>query len=483
MKFKFMAVLVVLALAVGAIGVAPAMAQAYSTSFTTSITYQNVDTLQADNVQIYFYPSADSTSPIIIDRDALPAGAGTSVFIGSDEVGLDPGFQGSAIMLADRRLVATLVQVPQSTTVKNRPLSNGFESGTPTIRLATIIKNTFDQNSIFSVQNTDTEANTITIDFIDQSANVVHSIMQTVEDGASYYVDAGTVAALGSSFNGSAVVSAERGDGSDGSIVATVMELNIAGTGASAFESVSAGGTFYYMPSALCDAFGGQRSAYAIQNTSSDTETEVTVTYTGLAGGSPVTASETKTIQPGAKQSFIACNASGMTTGFSGSAVVESNPTDVVAIGKVFGLGLSTAFLGAESGGSELALPYVRWSETQYTTGQRQRTYIAIQNVGGVDIGPNALLVRYLDRNGSVVATHTLGDVAQGEKVNSNPQFPGSPAAMDEFGYYADGFGGSVTVECTTPGCSIVAVARVQSFVPATNSTVAEDYNGIIITP
>jgi hypothetical protein len=480
MKFKFLALLVVLALALGALGIAPAMAQAYTTSFTTSITYQNVDTLQADNVQIYFYPDVSSTSPIIINRDPLPAGAGTSVFIGSDAVGLDPGFQGSAIMLADRRLVATLVQVPQSDTVKNRPLSNGFESGSPQILLATVLKNNFDQNSIFSVQNTDTEANTITIEFYDLSATLVDSITQTIEDGASFYVDAGAMTGLGTSFNGSAIVTAERGDGSDGSIVATVMELNIAGTGASAFESVTGGGPLYYMPSALCDAFGGQRSAYAVQNTSLTNPTDVTVTYTGNTG----TFTHTQTIQPGAKQSFGACNAPGMTTGFTGSAVVESTSTDVVAIGKVFGTGLSTAFVGAEGGGSELALPYVRWSESQYDTGQRQRTFIAIQNVGSVDIGANELLVNYVDRDGNVVATHTIDTATVvGAKQNSRPTFPGAPAAMDEFGYYTDGFGGSATVVCTTPGCEIVAIARVQSAVPATASAVGEDYNGIIVTP
>lgn len=201
MKRKGFTLLIILALAFGVLGVIPVFAQAYSTSFTTSITYQNVDTLDATSVQIYFYPNPDSTSPIIITRPTLPAGAGTSLFIGN-LTEIDQGFRGSAIMLADRRLVATLVQVPQSTTVKNRPLSNGFESGSPQILLATVLKNQFNYTSIFSVQNTDTEPNTITVDFYNTSASLVHSLSQTVEDGASYYVDAGQITQLGTSFNG-----------------------------------------------------------------------------------------------------------------------------------------------------------------------------------------------------------------------------------------------------------------------------------------
>jgi hypothetical protein len=472
MKHKLFTLLLVLAIAVGVVGVAPAFAQSYTTSFTTSITYQNVDTLDAEAVQIYFYASPDSVDPIIITRPTLPAGAGTSLFIGQ-VTEISAGFRGSAIMLADRRLVATLVQLPQSTTVKNRPLSNGFETGAPQILLATVLKNQFNQTSIFSVQNTDTEANNINIKFYDTTATLRGEINQAVEAGASYYVDAGQVAALGTQFNGSAVISATRvSDGSDGNIVATVMELSTTGTSASAFESVTGGSTTFYMPSALCNAFGGQNSAYAVQNTSLTDDANVTVTYSNAR-------SESKLIGPGAKYSFVACAASGMPGGFSGSATITSD-VPVVAIGKVFGLGLSTAFLGADSGDARAALPYVRWSQTQYTTGQRQRTSLAIQNVGAASIPGGSLSVTYYDKNGTALATHTFSDpIAVGAKVNSNPYFSSNPA-LAEFGYYADGtFGGSAIVSCTSTACEIVAIARVSSIVTLDNSIVAEDYNGI----
>jgi hypothetical protein len=474
MKVKLFTMFMILAIAFAGFAPSAAVAQAYNTSFTTSITYQNVDTAATSSLQIHFYASPTTTTPITIDRPSLAAGAGTSIFLGS-LTEIDSNFRGSAIMTSDRLLVATLVQVPQSDTVKNRPLSNGFFNGASQALIATVLKNQFNTHSVFSVQNTDSDPNTITITFYDISATEVHSIEQELQPGASYQVDAGQVAELGTSFNGAAVVTARKTGATEdnGNIVATSLELSTTGTGALAFEGVTGGAQTIYMASALCNAFGGQNSSYAIQNTNLTTPTNVTVTFSNGA-------SETKTVGPGSKQSFITCDASGMTSNFSGSATITSSATDVVAIGKVFGLGLSTGFLGDFSGAPKLALPYVRWSQTQYDTGVRQRTFIAIQNVGEDAIPAGALSVVYTDKNGAEVVTHTFSDpVAVGAKVNSNPYFS-SDAGAAEFGYYADNtFGGSAIVECTAADCEVVAIARVQSRVPASGQTVAEDYNGI----
>ena len=46
------------------------------------------------------------------------------------------------------------------------------------------------------------------------------------------------------------------------------MELDITSIGLKAFEGVATGELKFYMPSALCLAFGGQQTSYAVQNTS-----------------------------------------------------------------------------------------------------------------------------------------------------------------------------------------------------------------------
>jgi len=466
MKVRTITLLAVVAMVAAALVPGAAFAQAYTTSFTTSITYQNVGDASS-TITIKFYEDPSDTTPISIDRPDLAAGAGTSLFIGG-LTDINEGFQGSAILESSEPILATLVQLPQnSTTVRNRPLSNGFSSGGGTSLIATVLKNTFDTNSIFSVQNADTESNDVAIKFYNTSAQLVHTINTTVQPGGSYYVDAFQESQLGSSFNGSAVIEAERDDNSDGSIVASAMELAIAGTAASAFEGVPAGATTFYMPSALCQAFGAN-TAYAVQNTSLTSNTNVTVTYSNNK-------TETQSIGPGAKKSFLACNASGMPTGFSGAATITSSATPVIAIGKAYGSGLSTAFVGASSGASEVALPYVRYaSDANYAAGVQQRVFITIQNIGGSAIAAGDVTVDYIDKFGDIVGTHSLGSIPAGGKVNSNANLAG----LSEFGVYPDGsFGGGAII--TGPdGSQLAVVARVSTQV-GSSTFASEDYNGM----
>jgi hypothetical protein len=475
MKHKRSLTFILVAILLATLGVGLANAGAYDTSFTTSITYQNVGDATTTGLQVLFYENSSDTSPIPVSLTNLAAGAGSSVFIGN-LTEITAGFTGSAIMQSDQPMLATLVQIPQgSTTVKVRPLSNGFSSGGPTALLATILVNQFDQTSILSVQNIDTEQNDITVKFYNTSAVNVHTVtMDNVESGAGFYIDAGTVTALGSPFNGSAVVEATRNDSSDGNIIGSVMELDVNGVGGKAFESVPEGGTTFYMATALCDIFGGQRTSYAIQNADLTTATDVTVTYSNGE-------SETQTVGAGAKASFGACNV--VDAGFTGSATVTSDTTPVIAVGKAFGGGLSTAFMGAAGGVEKLALPYVRWtSDANYTnlTNPFQRVFIAIQNVGATAVGP--VTVQYIDSTGSVDGTHTITSIDPGAKANSNA----GSAGLTEFGNpnsnVPPGFGGSVII--TGPaGSQLVAIARVQTCTAATGTTctlaAAEDYNGM----
>jgi len=468
MKVRTITLLAVAALIAVALVPGAAFAQAYTTSFTTSITYQNVGDA-ASTITIKFYESPTDTSPITITRPNLAAGAGTSLFIGGlTEV--SEGFQGAAILESSEPILATLVQLPQnSTTVRNRPLSNGFSSGGGTSLIATVLKNTFDTNSIFSVQNADTEVNDVAIKFYNTSAQLVHTINTTIQPGGSYYVDAYQVSQLGSAFNGSAVIEAKRGDDSAGSVVSSAMELRITGPGASAFEGIPSGATTFFMPSALCN-YSGTNTAYAVQNTSLTTKTNVTVEYSNGK-------SETQQIGPGAKGSFLGCTPSGMPSGFLGSATITSSATPIIAVGKVGGAGKSTAFLGASSGSSKLAMPYVRWAkDSNWFGGTQQRVFIAIQNVGNSTIASGEVTVQYIDKNGVIVGTHTLGSIPAGGKLNSTAL----DAGLSEFGVYPDGsFGGGVKI-LGPDGSQLAAVARVSTYL-ASDNVVGEDYNGMAI--
>jgi hypothetical protein len=473
---KLSAVLVAALLALISTSLASAQT-AYATSFTTSITFQNVGTATANSSLTYF--AENSSTPINTTLAALPAGAGSSVFVGSVSQ-VNAGFKGSAVLSSDQPLVATLVQIAVgSPVVKNRPLSNGFSSGASTVRLATVLKNQFSTTTVFSVQNAGSAAVNFTVNLIPTSGATIPITVNGLPAGAAKYFDMGTLSQVAAaSFNGSATITSST---PGASLVATAMELSTNGIAARAFEGVTGGANTVYMPSALCNfVISGNPSlvntAYAIQNVGS-TATAAKVTFAYPSGNKVFT---TASIPPGGKASVPGC-AGGGANNSSGSATITTQPAggSLVAIGKVDGAGISSAFLGATAGSAKLALPYVRWSQTAYSTGAKQRAFIAIQNVGG-PLAANAIKIKYVDKNGATVGTHTINTaVATGAKVNSNPFILGAPAA--EFGSYPDGsFGGGAIVEGPA-GSQLVAVVRVQSFVPATGATVGEDYNGIPI--
>lgn len=465
-----------------------AQSPAYETSFRTAITYQNVGNAAA-TISVQFYNENNST-PITLTRPDLAAGAGTSLFLGSlNEI--SSGFKGSAVLSSNQALVATMVQVPSSTTVKNRPLANGFmgSDGATSYLIASVLKNKFNTNSVFSAQNVTSSPVNLTIKFFDAanpSAAPIEVTHSNLPAGAAKYYDMGQVSQVPDGFNGSAVIE------STGNIVAAAQELSTNGTNASSFEGIASGGNTVYMASALCGAFG-TNSAYAIQNTSQSATANVTVEFTMKAvGGTTVTTSSaTGSIAPGAKMSIRGCNPADNPQGWtvsgggnpdntSGSAKITSTGAEIVALGKVSGGGRSTAFIGSTSGAATLACPYVRWSETKFTTGQYQRGSLAIQNVGSSDV--SNVQVEYRNKNGELVGTDTIASIAAGGKGNSKPSNVG--AAANEFGQPegnpGGGFGGGAVIKGPA-GSQLIATVRISSKVPAADQTVAEDYNCIPI--
>jgi hypothetical protein len=472
MKARIFAIMVIVAMLFSAFGFDSARAGAYATQFTTSVTYVNVGSATTTTLKLYFYADPADTTPTSYTLAPLAVNAAGSVFMGNlDDLIVADGFKGSAYLESDQMMQVTLVQIPQnSVDVKNRALSNGFITGGPTALIATVLKNTYDYNTIFSVQNADTVLNNVTIDFVNTSAAIVHTINTAIAPGAAYYVDMGLLGAL-TTFNGSVVVTAKRADLSAGKVVASSMELALTGTGVYSFEGVEEGAMQLYMPSYLCAKYNAS-SSYAVQNTSLTVSTNVTVTYTDTLGNNYT---QTLPIGPGAKASFIACNAAPTNT--YGAAVITSSATPVVAIGKVYGGGFSTAFLGVAMGSEVMGLPYVRWAtDANYAAGLGQRTFITIQNVGAPLVETEVITVEYYDYAGNLAGTHEIvvgaGGLATGAKVNSNA----SMAGLLEFGYYGSIYGGAAIISGPA-GSELAAVARVQSYVVATGLYVGEDFN------
>ena len=274
----------------------------------------------------------------------------------------------------------------------------------------------------------------LTLKFFDTTATLIDDITQNIEPGAAYYVDAGSLSALGTSFNGSVIATAKHLDGTTpGSIGGSAMEFDITTDGVKSFESVAVGASTIYMPSAMCGAYVQlQKTSYAIQNTSLTTATDVLVTFT--PGGYTASAN----IGPGSKASFIGCNI--LPTGYVGSAVitVTSGEPPVIAIGKVAGGGLSTAFIGLTTGYATVALPYVRYApDANYQAQTYQRTNIAVQNMGSSTIPANDITVNFTDSFGHS-GTYT---------------YPNTLAANAKFSVNPSNAGPDMVRKCRTPGC------------------------------
>ena len=115
---------------------------AIDTPFATSITYQNVGTAST-TVQFNFHNEKGAGQTVTVMRD-IAAGAGDSLFVGglSGNEQLPQGFKGSAVLSANQPVVATLVQIAQpsnTSPVRNRPLSNGFNTASSSVLLATVL--------------------------------------------------------------------------------------------------------------------------------------------------------------------------------------------------------------------------------------------------------------------------------------------------------------------------------------------------------
>lgn len=481
MKIRLLSLALVLALVVALFGGASQVkATGYGTAFVTSITFQNVGTGPA-NLTITFYPASGGTpvtwSP---SEGALPVNAGSSLYVGGVS-GVGQGFQGSAVMSSDQPLVSVLVQVPQApSTVKNRPLSSGLPAGSSNVLIPTVLKGVFDTNTIFAIQNTDTDAADLTVNFIPVSGTPTVLNVANLGPGMAKYYDMGKEAGIPAGFNGSVTIAAVKtGTTTPGSVVATSMELHLINDNVYAFEGTSEAGDTLYMPSAFCRFRGGLiNSAYAVQNTDPTLNASVTVRYSNGNTEGPFV------IAPGAKKSLQGCGDTGTVNpaGFIGSAVITSTGGKIVGIGKIFGDGISSAFNGMTSGAARIALPYVRWTESQWFAGTRQRGNIAIQNVGTANLAAGAVTVKYYDKDGNLACSHSLPAIAVGAKANSNPM--ACTPQQPEFGAPAPGttaFGGGAIVEGPA-GSQLAVLVRIETFnVAAGSGSLGEDYNGVPI--
>lgn len=381
--------------------IGPSSDVAYNDKFSSEITVMNVGEART-SLRAAFHDRA-GTVVKEVRRDLDPRATVTLRL--RTEFG-EAAFAGSAVVTADQPLAGVVHQRSNGHSLRPAPTFRAFSSrGEPRVYLPTVLKNRFDTNTRFAVQNTSDEVADFTLSIYDaqDQQRKYMAVRSGVRPGAARHFDMAALVIPGFSGSGSAVIE------STATAVGSAMELDTRRHLAKGFEGAPRGSRKVFMATALCQAFKQTTTYYAVQNTSVSDTANVWVDY---SNGS----SQFLQIAPFAKRSINPCEA-GVGAGFSGAAqmsVAGERSANLVVMGKASDpFSNPTGFEGVASGGRRVALPYVRWSSLSTGT----RTYIAIQNLADVE---HTATVRFFDRSGYQVGGNQALAVAPLQKVNIN---------------------------------------------------------------
>jgi hypothetical protein len=436
-------------------------AESTTVNYTTTITYQNIDTTIA-HVTILFYAEG-SSSPISIARPDLAPGASATVSVGAMGSG-SSGFQGSAVVKSDVKLTVLMMRVPDQNSVYSRPIAAGSTTGTGELWFL----NMYTNETLFSIQNIDTKTADLTLTFYGGSAPI--TVTKTkITTGGSQSFDLSEISDLTESYYSAVhVVSHRSGTTVIGKIAGMKMQTNSNYSTNTAIESLIQSGKKLYMPIAICQGTYGTSTTFFVFNPDSSKSTKVTVTYSSGKY-------QSQTIQALSGSWFHACAPSGTKAGFSGYASITSASTSVMALGVVKEAGIYTDYYGQAVGTYKLSIPYANYSTANFSSGARQRTSISIMNLGSA-LASGKVKVYYYDKNGKLLGTHSLAALASGAKLDSSPASIGSVGA--EFGYYSDGTTGGSAIILGPSGSNLMATTWVTS-VTGKSKYVGEIFNAI----
>lgn len=308
-------------------------AQAFRFTYSASINLVNLDPGSA-TFTINFY-NQDGTSPANSTISDSVAGNGVKNYYPLNTV--PSGFNG-AVSVSSNKPMASIVNVIGNNFAAAAAY-NGVSQGSTTVYLPVLMKNNFNFNSWFNVQNVGTATANVTVNYSDGT-----TATRAIPVNGSYTFDQ-------SAETHSATVFSARIN-SDQPIVAVVIQEDPKTL--FAYTGFASGSTNPVFPTVNSNNFG-YFSGLGLQNLGA-TDTVVTVSYTPAGLGTACT--ETQTIQAGKSATFIqyafsyplptgagapigwssTCvrgSPTSQTTAFVGSARVTSNSAGVPLVGVV----------------------------------------------------------------------------------------------------------------------------------------------------
>lgn len=458
-----------------------AMSPAAAPTWNSTIYYYNPST--AGKLTASFVGSG--TTPDDIGPKVVPAHGFGQILVGSTG-----DFKGSAILSANIPLAAVYKQADAGSGAYAPVLYSSFDASQAGTSGKFYVPSVIHQGyyvSKIGIQNVENGAVNLVLDFYDATTGTRKTTLTpppVAAEGSFVFEMTDTdVSGIGTSFDGSLVITATKvAGGTAARVVAAVEELQSQGQRSYAFEGSGNPAATIYMPSAVCRYTTKLLTSYfAVQNAGSADAT-ITVSYYSSAGVVLATHAA-GTVKPGAKISINTCDAKvyAQMNGKFGTAVIKSTQP-VVVVGKVNSIdGLATAYLGQSAGSKRVLLPYVAFNKTATGSISLTTTQIIIMNVSPTAASSVKVNFYYKAADGSYkFQTTTLATLTTTLKkfgvISTLPKVSG--AALDANGNYL----GAVEVVTDQP---VVVLARVTQTVTgvAGITTLGEDYGGIPATP
>jgi len=425
-----------------------------SGTWVSGVTVANLSSETA-TVMITFYNPNGSVA-LDFSGGTIAGNSAKSWYLPAHVSGLADGFVGSAVVLADQPVAATVnTQLPSGTNPMRTGQSTGVGQPAPTVYATQLMKNYYGWNSYCGVQNAGATGYDVTAEYYDASGALVDSDVQAIPAFASHIFDQSIDAELGNN----SVYSAKFIGNADHPL-GVVCNFYNSGTNAStsqfqSYNGISQGGDVLYVPRVVKDYYNYQ-SGLRVQNVGT-VALDVTVTYS--FGGSTY-AQVSPSIGPGqawgpymGSEAQLPPSMAGVSG--SGSAVVAVNaPTaDKAIIATVnednrvnpAGLGVTyEAALGSEASGT-LVFPQVVSEFYGYSSG--------IQ-VAKVEAGTSSCQACFAT---SASISGFCDSFSLTDAVPSWSQFAPSASGMIA-GTSNDNYNGSVTVTCT--GAPVIGITN-----------------------
>ncbi|MHB1415757.1 MAG: hypothetical protein ACYC1C_10940 [Chloroflexota bacterium] len=362
------------------------VANAQSVTWQSPFVVQNVDTVDATEVQVQFIDLNTGDPVKVLSLGSLAAGKSVAVRPYSIP-DLGPG-KYSVVVSADAKVTAIVNQVGGTLAGSYVGAMGGALVGTTTINFPNIVRNYSGWNSPFYIQNASDSDTTATVKFYRFSDGAeVASLDKTLKGGQTYEVDPATVSGL--SDNTQYAVVATAGQPLAG------MANQISSSAVMSYSAFSSGGTKVSLPNITRNYFDWN-TPFIVQNVGS-APTQVTAKYYRFSDGALVKSDGPYSLDPGKSRPFRPYSTSGLADDTQYSVVVESTAPSggsaqpVVALVNEVAGAQAMSYGGFAGGGTTISMPNIVRNYSDWNSP------FVVQNVGTTATQITAKYYRFSD--------------------------------------------------------------------------------------